>query len=285
MLLLQVANTYAQLPGLRYYDYDDQLPLMDSLELQESFPTHAIYQLSYQSTHNKRVKALFTTPLKAGKHPVVLLLHGVGDSKSVDYIEFSHDHLVKSGYAVLRIDIDEHGDRKVKDYKFSMTGTYRYWSRDVVTQTVFDLRRAVDFLETRSDIDLNRIGYFGISLGGIIGTIFSAVDQRIQVPIIVIAGGGFNMLFGIHAFSESTTSYLSIFDPIHFVAHISPRPLLMLNAEEDEIIPPILSQNLYDKAGEPKEIIWYPSTHRTVPLGRALTDAEAWFEKHMPSSQ
>src|SRR5699024_35041 len=116
----------------------------------------------------------------------------------------------------------------------------------------------IDFIEQSENLDGTRIGYFGISLGGVIGTILSGVDERIKVPVLALAGGRMNFMYGSKAFSKSIQSFFLPIDPIHYVRNISPRPLLMINADQDEVIPPITSKFLYRKAKKPKEIIWYP---------------------------
>jgi cephalosporin-C deacetylase-like acetyl esterase len=208
-------------------------------------------------------------------------MHGLGDKKTVDYIEAGHNYLLNAGYAVLRLDIYNHGDRKTEDHKFALTGAFRYWSRDVISQTIFDLRRAVDFIETQEELDHKQIGYFGISLGGIIGTTFCGIEERIKVPVIVLAGGGLNLLYGTKAISPDTKNYLSIFDPINFVARISPRPLLMINAENDDIVPRITSKLLYNKAKSPKHIKWYQAKHHTIPIDSVFLDGIDWFNRYL----
>jgi cephalosporin-C deacetylase-like acetyl esterase len=151
----------------------------------------------------------------------------------------------------------------------------------VISQTVFDLRRAIDFIETRKEIDNKRIGYFGISLGGIIGTVFCGVDTRIKVPVIALAGGNIHLAFGVDAFTDEVKNYFSIIDPINFVELISPRPLLMINAENDEIVIPITSKLMYRAAGEPKNIIWYPTTHRKIPIHKAYLEGILWYKKYL----
>lgn len=266
---------------INYYEYDRGLPLEDSVQLISDSTGYQIYAVAYTSVHNKRVTGLLSVPSNPKPQPVVILLHGLGDRKTVDYIEAGHDHYIRDGYAVLRIDIDNHGDRKEHDYDFDLTDGYRYWTRDLVTQTVFDLRRGIDFLETRTDVDASRIGYYGISLGGVIGTIFCGVDERVKAPVIALAGGNLSLMFGLDAFSEDTKDFFSIIDPINFVEKISPRPLLMINSENDEVIAPITSKLLFKKADEPKKIIWYPSKHRDLPIDKAYQDGTNWYQKHL----
>lgn len=265
-----------------YYAYDKALPLKDSVRHLLDTTDYALHYATFYSVHNQKVTSLLSVP-KSGEapYPAVILLHGVGDRKSVDYVEAGNAFLTKAGYAVLRIDTHNHGDRKTDDYEFSLTDGLKYWTRNTISQTVFDLQRAVDFLETRPEIDKDRIGYYGISLGGIIGTIFCGLDERIKAPVIVIAGGSLNLMFGKEALSHEVLDYVSIIDPINFVHKIAPRPLLMINAEKDEVIPPLTSKLLYQKAKTPKNIIWYPTKHKEVPLKEVYQDGIDWFDKYL----
>ena len=265
-----------------YYNYDGDLPLKDSVTLLKDTSEYKLYYVTFRSVHNQKVTALLTVPKESSEpYPVIILMHGAGDRKTVDYVESGNNYFLKSGYAVLRLDIANHGDRFVDDYDFSFTDGYRYWTRDIVIQTVFDLRRAVDFIQTRNELDADRIGYYGISLGGIIGTIFCGVEPRVKVPVIALGGGGMHLMFGMDALSDDTKDYLSMIEPNNFVEKIAPRPLLMINAENDDIVPPMMSKLMFKKANEPKEIIWYPSKHHDIPIDKVYPDGIQWFQKHL----
>lgn len=271
-----------ELPVAKYYEYDQDLPLLDSVRLIADSTDYSLFYITYHSVHDQKVTALLTLPAEREQPvPTIILMHGLGDRKTVDYIEAGNQYLLDAGYAVLRVDISNHGDRFKYDYDFDLTTGYRYWTRDVITQTVFDLRRAVDFIQTREELDAGRIGFYGISLGGIIGTIFCSVEERVEVPVIVLAGGKLNLMFGKDALSGDTKDYLSIIDPINYVANISPRPLLMINAEDDDVVPPITSKLLFKAAKEPKEIIWHPARHHTLPIEKAYPEGIAWFNKYL----
>ena len=60
--------------------------------------------------------------------------------------------------------------------------------RDVTIARVKDVLRAIDFLETRSDIDQARVGYYGVSMGAFTGTIVTALEPRFKASVLV--GGG-----------------------------------------------------------------------------------------------
>ncbi|MEN8226719.1 MAG: alpha/beta fold hydrolase [Bacteroidota bacterium] len=281
ILLISCSND-KKLPVSEYYEYDRELPLLDSVRLVTDTTDYKLFYLTYQSVHDKKVTGLLTLPGKGEEpFPTIILLHGMGDRKTVDYIEAGNQYLLDAGYAVLRLDISNHGDRFKYDYDFNLTDGYRYWTRDIIIQTVFDLRRAVDFIQTREELDHHRIGYFGISLGGIIGTIFCSVEERIDVPVIVLAGGNLNLMFGKDALDRETKDFTSMIDPVNYVVKISPRPLLMINAENDDVIPPITSKLLHKAARKPKEIIWHPSKHHDIPVEKVYQEGIHWFMEHL----
>ena len=60
--------------------------------------------------------------------------------------------------------------------------------RDLVIQWAKDLRRAIDYLETRKDIDSKRLAYFGRSLGAIWGPVMTAVEPRIKASVLLDSG-------------------------------------------------------------------------------------------------
>lgn len=282
VLVIVLNHTNECLPVSQYYDYDTAVPLRDSVHIIRETDDYTIFSISYKSVHDKKVTGFLSLP----KHiktplPVILLMHGLGDHKAVDYIEFGNELFLKNNYAVLRLDISNHGDRKKNNYDFNLTGPYKYWTRNIISQTVFDLRRAIDFIETRRELDSKRIGYYGVSLGGIIGTIFCGVDERVKVPVMALAGGQLNLLYKNEAFSDTAKDFVSIIEPLNFVSHISPRPFLMLNANNDEIVPPAMSKLLFNKAKEPKEITWYNAKHRDAPLDMIYGDGLKWFKKNL----
>jgi len=98
---------------------------------------------------------------------------------------------------------------------------------------------------------------------------------------LALAGGGLKILFGMEALNKETANYISIIDPINYVEMISPRPLLMINAENDDIVPPITSRLLFKAAKEPKEIIWYPTKHHSLPVEKAYPDGIRWFNNYL----
>jgi len=121
---------------------------------------------------------------------------------------------------------------------------------DFMTRMVKDYRRCLDYLETRNDIDLSKIVFYGMSFGPTVGFYLSAVEPRIRINIFY-AGG-----------------LLAIGRPEANAAHFLPRvtiPTLMINGRYDsgfnldyEI------KNMYELLGTPEEnkrLILFDSDH------------------------
>ncbi len=60
--------------------------------------------------------------------------------------------------------------------------------RDETIQQAKDLRRSVDYLETRPDIDRGRFAYYGISWGAVDGPIMLAVENRFKAAVLAAGG-------------------------------------------------------------------------------------------------
>ncbi len=266
-----------------YYDYDANFPLDATRTPVQVTDVDSIFHVTYKSVHQQRVTALLSLPL-FGKRPfpAIIFLHGLGDNKSADYMQYGDRAFARAGYAVFRIDYALHGERKDPDFtKFDLRKPYPFTTRNAIVQTVFDLRRAIDFLNALPEMDHQRIGFMGISLGGITGTIFCGVEPRIKVPVLALAGGGLKLLFGLKMFSPKIQNLLAPVEPLNFATKISPRPVLFINASKDEVIPPRLAKKLQQAAGEPKKVVWYPTKHRKIPLKESFQEAVDWFNKYL----
>jgi cephalosporin-C deacetylase-like acetyl esterase len=263
-----------------YYDYDPNLPLETQLAPLPKTSFSQPFYLSYRSVNEQRVTALYSLPrIGQPPYPAVIFLHGIGDSKSRDYMQLGDSLFCQAGYAVLRIDIQYHGDRKIPEMKIDLVKNYPHASRNALVQTIFDLRRAVDFLDRQPEIDSTRTAFAGISLGGIIGTVFVGVEPRVEVPVLILAGGGLKFLFGSQALSARIRNFLAPIEPLNFAAQITGRPVLFLNASRDEIVPKATTQALFRRVGEPKQIKWYDDGHKMNPVP-VLKDCVGWLDQH-----
>jgi len=264
------------LPLEHYYEYDQNFPLEVSVDTLSDRAFH----ITFTSVHGKQVPALLSLPEKGeAPYPVVIAQHGLGDHKDVDYMRYGDKILSEHGFAVMRIDFELHGERETQNFDQSMIQKYPYTFTNALSQTVFDLRRVTDYLDSRSDIDANHTAFLGISLGGIAGTVFCGVEPRVEYAIIIIAGGGLEFVFGPG--SDEKQAMMAPVEPLNFVKQIAPHPLLFINAEHDETIPKAASVALHAAASEPKEIVWYDSGHKIKDIARVYNECAEWINTNM----
>jgi len=275
-----------------YYIYDKSIPL-EPIELGTTGQlTYQEYKLTYASTNNVRVPALLCIPnVEAEKYPCLVFLHGFGGEKE-DCREIAMIAAIY-GYALLSIDAEYHGEREQSGKIIFAPNLVE--TRDAAVQTITDLRRGVDYLETLPLIDKTRIGYIGASMGAILGAVFTDVEPRIKGAVLIVGGGPLSLVFQqtsipeVRAIEPTLTipydeaeKIIAPIDPINFIGEISPRPILMQNARFDEQVPPETGERLYAATGAPKWIDWYDDTH-TLPKSRfdVVERVIDWLETYL----
>ena len=177
------------------------------------------------------------------------------------------DFLVKSGRAVILPIYKgtfERTSNVDSDYP-SQSSVYK----DHLIMWAKDLGRAIDFVESREDLDATRIAYFGVSWGGALGAILPAIEPRIKLNILYVAGLNFQA-----SLPES--------DQMNYVTRVT-QPTLMLNGELDFYFPPEHSQRpMFDLLGTPpehKKRLTYERGH-TVPKTELIRESLAWLDRY-----
>ena len=108
------------------------------------------------------------------------------------------------------------------------------------TKYLWDLARAVDYLQTLDVVDPERIGCIGHSLGGQEATWLTWFESRIRVGVSSCGHSTYRTILrdGIgHNFASYVFGLLQVCDMDALVADISPKPYLMTNGTEDWIFP------------------------------------------------
>jgi pimeloyl-ACP methyl ester carboxylesterase len=105
--------------------------------------------------------------------------------------------------------------------------------RDHAIQWVSELRRSLDYLQTRDDIDPERIAYQGISYGAMWAPLFLATEPRLKTGMILV-GGLILLQFGRDDIPPEI-------DPLNYAPRVTV-PVLMLNGRHDPLFPYETSQ-------------------------------------------
>ena len=127
--------------------------------------------------------------------------------------------------------------------------------RDLMVLHATELRRGVDYLATRDDIDMRRLAYVGMSWGAGSRLVLAAVDQRFGA--VVLIGGGID---------ERVQPTLPEASNINFAPYIRP-PKLLLNGGDDEEHPWLTrALPLWNLLQEPKQLVLVPGGGHMPPL-------------------
>jgi dienelactone hydrolase len=163
-------------------------------------------------------------------------------------------------------------------------------------RTVISLRRGVDILAARPDVDPQRIGFVGHSYGAMIGTVAAAVDKRFKAAVFEVGllGMSIHIRTSPHPWAESVRTekgdkleeFLAAIEPLdagHYVGHLAPTALLFQSARLDLGVPDKDAQEFFDAASEPKQLKWYDTGHEVLDIA-AISDRARFLstQLHLP---
>lgn len=243
------------------YPVAHDAPLDPAEKLIEDNQTYRRYRVEFNGVKGDRVPAYVYVP-KDGKktHPAVLLQYGSGGNKNTYYIVELGRQFVARGFVVLTIDVPNRGERRVPDPSGRGFWLRLLSSSGRLQQTMGDYSRAIDYLVQRPDVERDRIGYAGISLGAITGIPFVAHDERIKAMASIVGGG--NLLGALKVpVAPEVQAVAEQIDPFYHVGLIAPRPLLLLNVEQDQLIPRFFAEALHAAAGDHAKKVWLDTDH------------------------
>jgi len=286
--------------ALSLYRDDSRQPLAVKVQSTTPFGGGRLMRFSYASTHSLRVPALLFIPPGASKaHPApcLIALHGLGGNKEL--MAYFAQYALRLGYATLAIDEYGQGERPRAE---APGGPDVAALAAGIRQTVVDVRRGLDYLDARPDINRSRIGLVGVSLGAMIGTVSAGVDSRIKAAVLISGGGDWGLILQSLADRDAfiggrrmgdlrgtnwdlVRAVLAPEDPLTFAPHIAPRALLMECSGRDMVIIPAAARLLYDAARRPAnahvQIDWFPDAGHVPPPELTYPKIRQWLAKNL----
>ena len=260
------------------FEYDAQAPL-DIREISRSHSSGVtVIDLTYASPKGGRVPALLFVPDGSGPFAGMIFQHGMPSSRT------QMADLAKS-YArvgVVGIAIDAPFSRPEHDNDDPVL--FRESDAREQIQLIVDLRRAVDLLVARPDIDPQRLAYLGTSYGGAMGGLLAGVEHRLQGYVLMVGDGGLVSHFSgsrLEGLPEETRrTWLEAMwpiEPLRYVGCAAPAALLFQNGTLDVMVPPVHAIPYQQAGSEPKTIQWYEAGHG---LGMdAFEDQATWLAR------
>jgi dienelactone hydrolase len=235
----------------RLFEYDRDAALDVRVQGRLHTARVRVATLSYAAPGG-RVPALVIEPRrKGGDRAGVIFMHGFGGSR---------DDFVEEGVGVALL------GAVVVTITSPFTAKPHGPHRALMIRNVVDLRRAIDLLLARDDVDPERIGLVGYSLGGEAAAITAGVEDRLRAVVLQA--------------SPAHAEGASDLDPIRYVPHAAPARLYIQGAQYDEGVPPRDVQALIAAAPRPADYKWYPTTHAFEPI--TFRDQVAWLRDTLP---
>lgn len=272
------------------FDYDSKPALDLQDKVIEDFDGGAIHDVTYTSPKGGKVSAYLIVPKGKGPFAAVLFGHW-GNGTRAEFIPEAKLY-AKSGVVSL-----------IPDYPWDRVGESRKSldhydkpeiDRDIQIQAVIDLRRGIDLLLARPDVDRKRLAYVGHSYGAQWGSILSAADQRMKVSVLMAGVAELADILlrsdepGIVEFRKSQTAgqlekYVavnSLLDAIHFIGNAAPIPLLLQFANYEQYFDKTSMQNYIATASQPNKVLKYDTAH-DLNDPQALQDRYDWLATYL----
>jgi dienelactone hydrolase len=244
-------------------------------------PTLEVWDVTFPSPvttpepANNTVHAEYYRARRAGPRPGVIVLHILGGDFPLSRLFCNA--LAQHGVNALFVKLPYYGPRRDASSSRRMVSPDPRETVAGMTQAVLDVRRAAAWLAARSEIDPERLGIFGISLGGITAALAATAEPRLTNVCLLLAGGDIGRVGweapDLGAVRErwltqggtraEFVALLALVDPVTYASAARGRRILMLNATSDEVIPRACTESLWIALGEP-EIQWYPGGHISV---------------------
>jgi hypothetical protein len=157
--------------------------------------------------------------------------------------------------------------------------------------SVIDLRRLLDWTDTRPEIDPDRIAMVGFSMSALVTATLLANDARITTAVLVMGAARFADIFAycdnragdvrdhvLQAYGWSLEEYRGFFgelfdpaDPVHYRGRYDPDRILMVDAAFDDCMPRAARDALWEATGRPTRISllsWHRGAfYSMTPLG------------------
>jgi dienelactone hydrolase len=276
------------------FAYDATLPL----DVQEGATTAAaggviIHDVTYASPKGGRVPAYLVVPPGKGPFAAILFGHWGGGDRTEFLAEAILD--ARAGAVCL-----------LPAYPWVRPAPWRHALQylsapendvEAYVQAVIDLRRGLDLLLARPDVDARRVAYVGHSYGAQWGAILAAEDRRMKTAVLVAGVPDAETTFlksaepdlvELRTQNQAAVEHLvqveSPLDAVRFVPRAAPMPLLFQFASFEPGWPLADSHRYFAAASQPKAEKWYPTGHE-LNDPQALADRAAWLRQQVGLGQ
>lgn len=259
-------------PKIAFGDWRRVSETESTVEFAEEFPSPVT--TPYPVNNRVPVRALLPQGV-SGPMPVVVVLHYWGASDQRVDVALAQE-LNARGVAAVLVTLPYHLGRTPPG---ATSGQYAIEPdpikmRATMEQSVLDVRRTVDWIESRPEFDPNKIGLAGTSLGAIVGATAYAVEPRFAATSFVLGGADLahilwhssrvvqqrDVLRGAGYTEGSLRDALASIEPLTYLKERAPAPAFLVGARYDTVIPPADTEKLLG-ALPGAQILWVDTGH------------------------
>jgi dipeptidyl aminopeptidase/acylaminoacyl peptidase len=257
--------------SLHSYDKTDLKPIEEPVD--QSSQYWNTQKVTFQAAYgNERVVAYLYQPKNAvAPFQVVMCFPGANALAVKNLRDLGtgwFEFIVRSGRALVLPAYKGMLERGPGEY-YHQLGQPNQW-REMNLQWSKDLGRSIDYLETRSDMNVSKLAYYGLSLGAAMAPRLVAMESRFKVAILVV-GGSFEKV-------------MPEVDSWNFAPHVK-IPVLMLNGRDDFRFPLETSQlplfRLFGTAEKDKRLMLYDGGHDIVTRPAVIKEALDWLDRYL----
>jgi hypothetical protein len=227
---------------------------------------------------NNTVWAHFSVPASAKDAPCIVILP-VMAAPNIWIERRFINRFERDGFAVLWLEMPYQFHRRVDPSQPSGQVFLGRTAKRLAfnfRQSVLDARRALAWVKARPEVDPKRLGLFGISLGGMVGSAAYSVDPAPKHAVFLLAGADFPDLV-VH--SAMTAPFLKKsridpadikkewvgIDPLDYKDRNAGKTPLLVNASWDHVIPKANALKLHEAFPSSRQV-WVPLGHYSAIL-------------------
>ena len=269
--LAVAAGAAAGAGGPFSYDAGQPLRFVDRGRVNHGYPI-AVHDISYTSGKD-RIDGLLVIPPRRGRLPAVVYLHGTPGDRTTFLLEATW--IAAHGAIGLTITAPSSVTPTPKGLKGLAA---LRWEVQLQARDVTAIRRAVDLLQHRKDVDPSRIGFVGWSGGARTGAIVAGVEPRLRA--VVLMSGGATPVSTYTSKVPKTlrpafAKALDSIDPLHYVHAATAAGLFLQDGQQDQVVPRAALLQMVHAAPRGTKVRWYVAGHALNAT--ALREQIAWL--------
>lgn len=268
------------------FDYDHRAPLEIRETTVEERDCAQVRDISYASANGVRVEAYLVVPQREGSSAGIIFLHGGEQDRNA----FLDEALSLAQTGAVSLLIDEPSVRQMPHF------TEPEVDRDRFIQTIINVRRGVDLLTSRPEVDARRLCYVGLSFGAWMGGVLASFEKRIKAYVLIAGTPSMTAIWRssqhpvVQSVRYSLTKeqldrYIEVTSPldaIHYIGRAAPSALFFQFACRDEVVSAEAALQYSEAASEPKLTRWYDAGHQDIFIrSEAMRDRAAWLSRQI----